>query len=133
MRNREDFGKLTIIYGGRSKDDLCFKEDLFENWPKVPNTEVHVTIDRDVYKRQEPTVSKVDTKICSGCGLCVPVCPYKAITLETIQERRAGKTIERLVANVNLSLIHIQMCIRDTGGSVAEDTSVAQAGLNAVK
>ena len=52
----------------------------------------------------EPTVSKIDTKICSGCGLCVPVCPYKAITLETIQERRAGKTIERLVANVNSSL-----------------------------
>lgn len=46
MRNRADFGKLTIIYGGRSKEDLCFKDDLFENWPKVPNTEVHVTIDR---------------------------------------------------------------------------------------
>lgn len=46
MRNREDFGKLTIIYGGRSKEDLCFKDDLFENWPKVPNTEVFVTIDR---------------------------------------------------------------------------------------
>ena len=26
MKNREDFGKLTIIYGGRSKEDLCFKE-----------------------------------------------------------------------------------------------------------
>ena len=46
MKHREDFGKLIIIYGSRSKDDLCFKEDLFENWPKVPNTEVYVTIDR---------------------------------------------------------------------------------------
>ena len=52
----------------------------------------------------EPTVSKVDNKLCSGCGLCVPVCPYKAISLETIQERVAGKTIERQVANVNGSL-----------------------------
>lgn len=47
IRNRDDYGKLTVIYGARSKADLCFKEDLFENWPKVPNMEVFVTIDRE--------------------------------------------------------------------------------------
>ncbi len=46
MEHRAEFGKLTVIYGARSKDDLCFKQDLFENWPKVPGTEVHVTTDR---------------------------------------------------------------------------------------
>ena len=47
IKNRDDYGKLTVVYGARSKDDLCFKEDLFENWPKVPNTDVFVTIDRE--------------------------------------------------------------------------------------
>jgi heterodisulfide reductase subunit A len=27
---------------------------------------------------QEPTVAYVDTEICSGCGLCIPACPYEA-------------------------------------------------------
>ncbi|MFZ5942873.1 MAG: FAD/NAD(P)-binding protein [Bacillota bacterium] len=47
VKNRDDFGKLTVVYGARSKGDLCFKEDLFENWPKVPNMDVCVTIDRE--------------------------------------------------------------------------------------
>ncbi len=46
LEHRADYGKLSIIYGGRSKEDLCFKEDLFENWPKEPNTDVYTTIDR---------------------------------------------------------------------------------------
>ena len=46
IRERERYGKLTVIYGARSKSDLCFKEDLFENWPRVPNMEVYTTTDR---------------------------------------------------------------------------------------
>jgi heterodisulfide reductase subunit A2 len=30
----------------------------------------------------EPTVARVDGSICSGCGLCVNICAYKAITLD---------------------------------------------------
>ncbi|NLW24477.1 MAG: hydrogenase [Clostridia bacterium] len=47
VRNRENYGKLSVVYGARSKADLCFKEDLFENWPKVPNMDLYVTIDRE--------------------------------------------------------------------------------------
>jgi NAD(P)H-flavin reductase len=43
--NRADYGKITIIYGSRSYNDLCFKKELFEEWPKQPDTEVNVTID----------------------------------------------------------------------------------------
>lgn len=46
LKNRADYGKLTIIYGARSVEDLCFKDDLFNNWPKEENTQVYVTIDR---------------------------------------------------------------------------------------
>ena len=27
---------------------------------------------------QEPTIAYVDPEICSGCGLCIPACPYDA-------------------------------------------------------
>jgi heterodisulfide reductase subunit A len=52
----------------------------------------------------EPMVSEVDTNKCSGCGLCVPICPYNAITLEEIQERGHHGPIQRNVAVVNSSL-----------------------------
>ncbi len=49
----------------------------------------------------EPIISQVNESICVGCGLCVPICPYKAIDLKTISERDHGRMIERLVADVN--------------------------------
>lgn len=52
----------------------------------------------------EPITSEVDKLICAGCGHCVDVCPYRAITLETIEERKLGKIIRREVAQVNSSL-----------------------------
>jgi heterodisulfide reductase subunit A len=52
----------------------------------------------------EPMVSEVDINKCSGCGLCVPICPYKAITLEEIQERGPHGFFKRNVARVNTSL-----------------------------
>ncbi len=46
LEHREDYGRLDVLYGSRSKADLVFKEDLFENWPKEPDTHLHVTVDR---------------------------------------------------------------------------------------
>ncbi|NLB88809.1 MAG: hydrogenase [Syntrophomonadaceae bacterium] len=45
FKHREDYGKITIIYGSRSYADLCFKDELFELWPKEKDTEVYITID----------------------------------------------------------------------------------------
>ncbi len=44
--NRDDFGKLHVIYGARSPEDLCFKDDLFEYWPKQRDFQVDVTVDK---------------------------------------------------------------------------------------
>lgn len=52
----------------------------------------------------DPMISSVNEAICSGCGLCIPICPYKAIEIKTLQERAHGKTIERKVADVNSGL-----------------------------
>lgn len=52
----------------------------------------------------DPMVSLVDNSLCSGCGLCKPVCPYRAIDLVTIKERIQGKEVGRKVASVNTGL-----------------------------
>jgi heterodisulfide reductase subunit A len=52
----------------------------------------------------DPMVSNVNEEKCSGCGMCVPCCPYKAIELIPKKERAHGKVVERFVANVNTGL-----------------------------
>lgn len=47
VKNRKDYGKLSVVYGSRTKDDLVFQEDLFENWKDVPNMDLFVTVDRE--------------------------------------------------------------------------------------
>lgn len=44
--NRAHYGRVEILYGARSMDDLCFKHDLFERWPRCTDTVVYTTIDR---------------------------------------------------------------------------------------
>ncbi len=48
-----------------------------------------------------PMISDVDVALCSGCMLCAPLCPYKAIEPKTIQERVHGHMVDRQVADVN--------------------------------
>ncbi|MFZ5639974.1 MAG: FAD/NAD(P)-binding protein [Bacillota bacterium] len=47
LDNRDDYGRVDIIYGARSYDDLCFKYDIFDRWTKIRDTNVYVTIDRE--------------------------------------------------------------------------------------
>jgi heterodisulfide reductase subunit A len=34
----------------------------------------------------EPSIAEIDAAICSGCGACVPLCPYNAIALDETQQ-----------------------------------------------
>lgn len=43
--NRRDFRHVKILYGARTPDELCFKEEL-ESWKKIPDTEVWLTVDK---------------------------------------------------------------------------------------
>lgn len=44
LDNREDYGKLTVLYGSRSPADFCYKEDL-EEWRNDPDIELVQTVD----------------------------------------------------------------------------------------
>jgi NAD(P)H-flavin reductase len=47
LDNRDDYGKVNIVYGARCYDMLCFKYDLFDRWPKIKDTHLHITLDRE--------------------------------------------------------------------------------------
>ncbi len=43
---RENYGKVVIVYGARSADDLVDFEEIQTEWKNEPNFEVYLTIDR---------------------------------------------------------------------------------------
>lgn len=46
LENRDDYGRIDLVYSASTMADLVFKEQLFEVWPKEPNTHVHVSVYR---------------------------------------------------------------------------------------
>lgn len=44
--HRDDFNKFSLIYGARSPEDLCFKDEIFKNWPKVKDFDCTITVDK---------------------------------------------------------------------------------------
>ncbi len=45
--NREKYGRVDIIYGSRSKEDLVGYREIAEEWMSTPDFHVHLTIDRE--------------------------------------------------------------------------------------
>ncbi len=45
LDNRDDYGRVDIFYGARTYDLLCFKRDIFDRWPKIKDTHLHITLD----------------------------------------------------------------------------------------
>lgn len=42
--SREEFGRIKILYGAKTPDELCFKDEL-KSWQKITDTEVLLTVD----------------------------------------------------------------------------------------
>ena len=45
--NRDKYGRVDIIYGSRSKEDLVGYEEIVKEWMNTPDFHVHLTIDRE--------------------------------------------------------------------------------------
>lgn len=45
LDNRDDFGRLIILYGAKSPDELLYRDEL-EEWTSRDDVEYHVTVDR---------------------------------------------------------------------------------------
>ncbi len=51
-----------------------------------------------------PMIAEINTTKCSGCGACVDICPYGALTLDEVTARENSRKITRVVAKVNAGL-----------------------------
>jgi sulfhydrogenase subunit gamma (sulfur reductase) len=77
LDNREDYGDITIIYGARSAEDLCYKDELKE-WGERKDLELILTVDANspgppIREGFVPTVlnlvaPKPDDTIAITCG-----------------------------------------------------------------
>lgn len=45
--NRENYGKIDIVYGSRSMEDLVDYQEIINEWCKEDGVNVHLTIDRE--------------------------------------------------------------------------------------
>ena len=45
LGKREEFGKIKVLYGAKTPDELCFKEEL-KTWQGITDTEVLLTVDK---------------------------------------------------------------------------------------
>lgn len=106
--NRSDYGKVEILYGARSMNDLCFKEDLFDRWPQCTDTAVYTTIDREepawnghvdfvpTYLEQiNPTP---DNKIAITCGPPIMI----KFVLKTLE--KLGFTDEQVITTLEMKM-----------------------------
>ena len=46
LDNRQDYGNITLLYGARSPQDLCYKEEL-KDWEARDDMELILTVDRE--------------------------------------------------------------------------------------
>lgn len=44
LNNRERYGRVVLLYGTRSPDDILFREQL-DAWNRLPDFDVHITVD----------------------------------------------------------------------------------------
>jgi sulfite reductase subunit B len=69
---RRDFGRIKILYGAKTPDELCFREEL-QTWKKVDDTEVLLTIDK-LHENWQGNVGVVTTlwdktDMATSCGV----------------------------------------------------------------
>ena len=46
LDNRDDYGRVDIVYGARSAVDLVYLDEMENEWASAPDVHVHLTVDR---------------------------------------------------------------------------------------
>ena len=76
LAKRSDYGKIQVIYGARSKQDLVKLDQIQNEWMKAPNTEINLTIDRpqDDWDGHVGFVPPYVTELNPDTGMTVIMC-----------------------------------------------------------
>jgi sulfhydrogenase subunit gamma (sulfur reductase) len=93
LHNRGDYRRLMVVYGARSPSTLLFHDDL-EQWSKVPNVEIYVTVDQpdDTWKGRTGVLTSPlrEIELNSGSGTVVaavgPPVMYRFVAMELLKK-----------------------------------------------
>ncbi len=106
---REEFGRIKILYGAKTPDELCFKDEL-KSWQKTTDTEVLLTVDNpdEHWKANVGVVTmlwdKTDMSTSGGVAyVCGPPVMIRFVIMELLQ---AGFKDE----NIYMSLERYMKC-----------------------
>ncbi len=97
LAKRGDYGKIDIVYGSRSADDLVDIDQIRNEWAHAENVDVHLTIDRpqdgwDGHVGFVPAyVNELNFDVHKTALLCGPPIMIK-FTLASLQEMGYDKT-----------------------------------------
>ena len=107
MDTRNDYGKITILYGARSPMDICYKDKIVE-WQNSDNVEVALTVDRgnDQWKHRVgliPTILKemnpaAENTVAIICGPPIMI----KFTLKALSE--LGFTNDNIVTTLEMKM-----------------------------
>jgi len=109
LDNRDDYGRVDIVYGARSYDLLCFKYDLFDRWTKIKDTHIHVTLDKEDPKwdgRVGFITQDWLQEICPSIENTVPVTcgPPVMINLMLKHFQAMGFTPEEIITTLEMNM-----------------------------
>ena len=97
LAKRSDYGKIDIVYGSRSADDLVDIDQIRNEWARAENVDVHLSIDRpqdgwDGHVGFVPAyVKELNFDVHKTALLCGPPIMIK-FTLASLQEMGYDKT-----------------------------------------
>ncbi|MCL4512354.1 MAG: FAD/NAD(P)-binding protein [Bacteroidetes bacterium] len=107
VRQREKFGRIIILYGARSPLDLLYRVEL-EQWSKLPNTEVIVTVDRgdSSWKGHIGVVTNLFSYIkMDSRSTLVMVCGPEVMMKYTVEElQRRGLSQEQIYISMERNM-----------------------------
>ena len=93
LAKREDYGRIQVIYGSRSKADLVRLDEMQNVWMKAPNTQIDLTIDRaeEGWNGHVGFVPPYVTELKPDNGMTVIMCgPPILIHLSLIELQKLG-------------------------------------------
>ncbi|MGC8564265.1 MAG: FAD/NAD(P)-binding protein [Fervidicoccaceae archaeon] len=100
--NREEYGKIFLVYGARSPADMIYRYEL-ESYRSIPNAEIHFTIDRaaEGWKGEVGFVPDVLTKMKLSQQLVSFVCgPEIMMRIASKKLIEAGIDPERIFVSL---------------------------------
>ncbi len=74
-----------LAHGPKPLDETIAQAQAAAAKASMPMVHGHVSV--------APIVSRVDQQTCIGCGLCVSLCPFKAIEMVKVDNKRKAETV----------------------------------------